>query len=87
MKGALDDVLLKTLLAAGALVLPAVLLPGQTTMAAGLTQIDGVLIPQTFSLALREGMSIPLLLHFEKNSGVKDDRRIGHAFCTSKTTN
>ncbi|CAI1160192.1 Uncharacterised protein [Serratia liquefaciens] len=80
MKGALDDVLLKTLLAAGALVLPAVLLPGQTTMAAGLTQIDGVLIPQTFSLALREGMSIPLLLHFEKNSGVKDDRRIGHAF-------
>ncbi|WP_314727836.1 CS1-pili formation C-terminal domain-containing protein [Serratia liquefaciens] len=76
----MDDVLLKTLLAAGALVLPAVLLPGQTTMAAGLTQIDGVLIPQTFSLALREGMSIPLLLHFEKNSGVKDDRRIGHAF-------
>ncbi|NWA19892.1 CS1-pili formation C-terminal domain-containing protein [Serratia liquefaciens] len=76
----MDDVLLKTLLAAGALVLPAVLLPGQTTMAARLTQIDGVLIPQTFSLALREGMSIPLLLHFEKNSGVKDDRRIGHAF-------
>ncbi|WP_261151380.1 CS1-pili formation C-terminal domain-containing protein [Serratia quinivorans] len=60
--------------------IPAVLLPGQAAIAAGLTQIDGVLIPQTFSLALREGMSIPLLLHFEKNSGVKDDRRIGHAF-------
>ncbi len=73
-------VLLKTLLAGGVMAIPAVLLPGQTAIAAGLTQIDGVLIPQTFSLALREGMSIPLLLHFEKNSGVKDDSRIGHAF-------
>lgn len=73
-------VLLRTLLAGGVMAIPAVLLPGQAAIAAGLTQIDGVLIPQTFSLALREGMSIPLLLHFEKNSGVKDDRRIGHAF-------
>lgn len=80
MKDALDTVLLKMLFATGAILLPAVLLPGQSVIAAGLTQIDGVLIPQTFSLALREGMSIPLLLHFEKNSGVKDDIRIGHAF-------
>lgn len=49
-------------------------------MAAGLTQINGVLIPHTFSPALREGMSIPLLLHYEKSDGVKDDSRIGHAF-------
>ncbi|WBF47766.1 fimbrial biogenesis outer membrane usher protein [Serratia rubidaea] len=55
------------------------MLPVQQASATGLTQIDGVLIPQTFSQALREGMSIPLLLHFEKNSGVKDDQRIGHA--------
>ncbi|CAI0953986.1 Uncharacterised protein [Serratia quinivorans] len=73
-------VLLRALLAGGVMAIPAVLLPGQAAIAAGLTQIDGVLIPQTFSQALREGMSIPLLLHFEKNSGVKDDRRIGHAF-------
>ena len=25
-------------------------------------------------------MSIPLLLHYEKSDGVKDDSRIGHAF-------
>ncbi|WP_411261616.1 CS1-pili formation C-terminal domain-containing protein [Serratia marcescens] len=74
-----NAVLLRTLLAAGALALPT-LLPGRMVMAAGLTQINGVLIPHTFSLALREGMSIPLLLHYEKSDGVKDDSRIGHAF-------
>lgn len=75
----MNAVLLRTLLAAGALALP-MLLPGRMAMAAGLTQINGVLIPHTFSLALREGMSIPLLLHYEKSDGVKDDSRIGHAF-------
>ena len=49
-----NAVLLRTLLAAGALALP-MLLPGRMAMAAGLTQINGVLIPHTFSLALREG--------------------------------
>lgn len=49
-----NAVLLRTLLAAGALALPT-LLPGRMAMAAGLTQINGVLIPHTFSLALREG--------------------------------
>ncbi|MEX0633127.1 hypothetical protein M8494_17945 [Serratia ureilytica] len=71
---------MKTLLAAGAGAADAV--AGRMAMAAGLTQINGVLIPQTFSLALREGMSIPLLLHYEKSDGVKDDSRIGHAFST-----
>ncbi|WP_431225814.1 CS1-pili formation C-terminal domain-containing protein [Serratia sp. L9] len=55
------------------------MVPGQFAFAAGLTQIDGVLIPQAFSTALREGMSIPVLLHFEKNDTAKDDQRIGHA--------
>ncbi|VTR17051.1 Uncharacterised protein [Serratia fonticola] len=63
-------------------VIPAVMIPGQSALAAGLTQIDGVLIPQTFSMALREGMSIPLLLHFEQNNTLKDDQRIGaHCWC------
>ncbi len=79
MKLARDSALLKISIAVGMSVIPAVMIPGQTAVAAGLTQVDGVLIPQTFSMALREGMSIPLLLHFEKNSGLKDDQRIGHA--------
>ncbi len=79
MKLALDSALLKISVAVGMSVIPAVMIPGQSALAAGLTQIDGVLIPQTFSMALREGMSIPLLLHFEQNSTLKDDQRIGRA--------
>lgn len=79
MKLALDSALLKISVAVGMSIIPAVMLPGQSVLAAGLTQIDGVLIPQTFSMALREGMSIPLLLHFEQNSTQKDDQRIGRA--------
>lgn len=30
-------------------------------------------------------MSIPLLLHYEKSDGVKDDSRIGHAFLPDQT--
>ncbi|MHA7848591.1 CS1-pili formation C-terminal domain-containing protein [Serratia sp. D1N4] len=80
MKRALDQVLLHTLITAGVTVLPAVIIPTQSVMAAELAQINGVLIPQTFALALNEGMSIPLMLHFDKNSTAKTDQRIGHAF-------
>lgn len=76
----MNSVLLKTLPAAVFMALSTVLLQVQMAMGAGLTQIDGVLIPETFSQALREGISVPLQLHFEKNSGTKDDNRIGHAF-------
>lgn len=79
MKRALDQVLLHTLITAGVTVLPAVIIPSQS-MAAELSQINGVLIPQTFALALNEGMSIPLMLHFEKNNTAKTDQRIGNAF-------
>jgi Mat/Ecp fimbriae outer membrane usher protein len=79
VKRTLRKVLTHSLMVTGAVMIPVALLPAQTAMAAGLTQIDGVLIPQAFSQALREGMSIPLLLHYEKNKGIKDDQRIGHA--------
>lgn len=79
MKLALDGALLKISVTMGMSVIPVVMIPGQSALAAGMTQIDGVLIPQTFSMALREGMSIPLLLHFENNSTLKDDQRIGRA--------
>lgn len=77
----MNAVLLKTLLAAGALALPT-LLPGRMAMAAGLTQINGVLIPQTFSLALREGMSIPLLLHYERAMASKTTAASAMPFST-----
>lgn len=79
MKPALEGMLSKLLMVAGAIAIPAVMVPAQQALAAGLTQINGVLIPETFSTALREGMSIPVLLHFEKNATQKDDQRIGHA--------
>lgn len=70
---------LKIGLTVGALTFTA-FLPCHVAQSTELTQINGILIPQTFKAALREGISIPLLLHFEKNSGTKDDSRIGHAF-------
>ncbi len=79
MKPALDGALFKILVTVGAVATPAVMVPGQLAFAAGLAQIDGVLIPQSFSMALSEGMSIPVLLHFDKNDSTKDDQRIGHA--------
>lgn len=54
-------------------------------MAAELAQINGVLIPQTFALALNEGMSIPLMLHFEKNSSAKTAQRIGNDYQTDRS--
>lgn len=46
MKLALDSALLKISVAVGMSVIPAVMIPGQSALAAGLTQIDGVLIPR-----------------------------------------
>ncbi|CAM3276120.1 putative outer membrane usher protein EcpC [Klebsiella spallanzanii] len=43
-------------------------------------QIGGVIIPQAFGLALRDGMSIPLFTHLEGSSGTQDDQRLGSAF-------
>lgn len=43
-------------------------------------QIGGVIIPQAFSQALQDGMSIPLFIHLEGSTGTRDDQRIGNAF-------
>ncbi|EMN8534245.1 CS1-pili formation C-terminal domain-containing protein [Enterobacter hormaechei] len=45
-----------------------------------LYQIDGVILPHAFSMALQNGMSLPLYLHLQGNQGVKDDQRIGSVF-------
>ncbi|HHT2831966.1 fimbrial biogenesis outer membrane usher protein [Klebsiella aerogenes] len=45
-----------------------------------ISQIGGVIIPQTFRVALQDGMSLPLFIHLEGNSGTQDDQRIGSAF-------
>jgi len=42
-------------------------------------QIDGVIIPQTFSKVLQDGMSIPLFIHLKENTGTESDQRIGNA--------
>lgn len=42
-------------------------------------KINGVLIPQAFSLALQDGMTIPLFIHLNSNRGSEGDQRIGHA--------
>nr|VUD28885.1 putative enzyme [Raoultella sp. NCTC 9187] len=38
-------------------------------------QIGGVIIPQAFSQALQDGMSIPLFIHLEGSTGNGDDQR------------
>ncbi|VDR30385.1 Uncharacterised protein [Raoultella terrigena] len=43
-------------------------------------QIGGVIIPQAFSQALQDGMSIPLFIHLEGSAGNGDDQRLGSAF-------
>ncbi|VTN13238.1 Uncharacterised protein [Raoultella terrigena] len=43
-------------------------------------QIGGVIIPQAFSQALQDGMSIPLFIHLEGSTGNGDDQRLGNAF-------
>ncbi|CQD43315.1 TcfC E-set like domain-containing protein [Yersinia mollaretii] len=51
----------------------------QSSARQGAANIDGVIIPQAFAQALRDGMSVPLLLHYEKNSGQDADQPIGTA--------
>lgn len=69
---------LKTLLASGMVIL---LVPFSVTAATDkVQQIGGVIIPQAFSQALQDGMSIPLFIHLEGSTGTRDDQRIGNAF-------
>ncbi|HFR8653487.1 TPA: CS1-pili formation C-terminal domain-containing protein [Escherichia coli] len=69
---------LKTLLASGMVIL--FVPPGVTAAVNKVQQIGGVMIPQAFSQALQDGMSIPLFIHLEGSSGTQDDQRIGNAF-------
>ncbi len=69
---------LKVLLASGMAIL---LVPLSVSAAADkVQQIGGVIIPQAFSQALQDGMSIPLFIHLEGSNGTQDDQRIGNAF-------
>lgn len=43
-------------------------------------QIGGVIIPQAFSRALQDGMSVPLYIHLAGSQSTRDDQRIGSAF-------
>ena len=54
--------------------------PDVSAAAAGAQQIGGVIIPQAFSRALQDGMSVPLYIHLAGSQGIKDDQRIGSAF-------
>lgn len=46
----------------------------------GVQQIGGVMIPQAFSQALQDGMSVPLYIHLAGSQRTQDDQRIGSAF-------
>lgn len=46
----------------------------------GVQQIGGVMIPQAFSQALQDGMSVPLYIHLAGSQSTQDDQRIGSAF-------
>ncbi len=39
-----------------------------------------MIIPQAFSRALQDGMSVPLYIHLAGSRGIRDDQRIGSAF-------
>lgn len=43
-------------------------------------QIGGVIIPQAFSQALQDGMSIPLFIHLEGSRDNQNDQRIGATY-------
>ncbi len=68
---------LKTRLAFGMIFL--FVQPDASAAAPGAQQIGGVIIPQAFSQALQDGMSIPLYIHLAGSQGIKDDQRIGSA--------
>ncbi|PDO87929.1 fimbrial biogenesis outer membrane usher protein [Kosakonia sacchari] len=42
-------------------------------------QIAGIIIPEAFTLALRDGMKIPLFLHLNGTEGTRSDQRVGNA--------
>lgn len=52
----------------------------------GIVKIDNVLIPETFSMALREGMSIPVILHFTGSAEQKNGHRVANAMLTLDDT-
>ncbi len=57
------------------------LAPSADSIAAdSVQQIGGVIIPQAFSQALQDGMSIPLFIHLEGSSDNNNDQRIGTAY-------
>nr|VXZ88185.1 Uncharacterised protein [Klebsiella pneumoniae] len=39
-----------------------------------------MIIPQAFSRALQDGMSVPLYIHLAGSQSTRDDQRIGSAF-------
>lgn len=43
------------------------------------TQIDNIVIPPVFAQALRDGMTLPLFLHYKQNNGSEEDQKIGTA--------
>ncbi len=69
---------LKTRLAFGMIFL--FVQPDVSAAAAGAQQIGGVIIPQAFSQALQDGMSVPLYIHLAGSQSTRDDQRIGSAF-------
>lgn len=54
--------------------------PDASAADSSLQQIGGVMIPQAFSQALQDGMSVPLYIHLAGSQGTQDDQRIGSAF-------
>ena len=69
---------LKTRLAFGMIFL--FVQPDVSAAAAGAQQIGWVIIPQAFSQALQDGMSVPLYIHLAGSQSTRDDQRIGSAF-------
>ncbi|HHL3550608.1 TPA: CS1-pili formation C-terminal domain-containing protein [Klebsiella pneumoniae] len=69
---------LKTRLAFGMIFL--FVQPDVSAAAPGAQQIGGVIIPQAFSQALQDGMSVPLYIHLAGSQSTRDDQRIGSAF-------
>ncbi len=54
--------------------------PDASAAAVRAQQIGGVIIPQAFSRALQDGMSVPLYIHLAGSQDTRDDQRIGSAF-------
>ena len=69
---------LKTQLAFGMIFL--FVQPDASAAAVRAQQIGGVIIPQAFSRALQDGMSVPLYIHLAGSQDTRDDQRIGSAF-------